>query len=217
MKALIHIISFALATACVPAVSGDVNNVTPTQSSITLTWNQIALEAIQRSKPSQHQALRLMAYLSLTQLTAVAMEQSDNQPHDITAAASMRVISEIFPTQAQFVEQRYREQYPQGSSHDRGVSRRVLAHARRDGFAQPWEGQAPQAAYVWRSLANPPVPPASQGLAACDPSFSKRATHFVRGCRRPSAAQSSSPISPKFAATPNRQPRNRCGWRSFTT
>lgn len=181
MKALIRIIWFAVATVCVPAVWGDVNNVTPTQSSITLTWNQIALEAIQRSKPSQHQALRLMAYLSLAQLIAVATEQSDNQPHDITAAASMRVIAELVPTQAQFVEQRYREQYPHGSSHDRGVSRRVLAHARRDGFAQPWEGQAPQAAYVWRSLANPPVPPAFPGFGSVRPFFLEKGDAFRPG------------------------------------
>ncbi len=168
MKAFIRSISFVVATACVPVVWGD-TQITPTRSSTTLTWNQIALEAIQRSKPGQHQALRLMAYVSLAQLAAIIKEQNDNRPRDITAAASMQVIAGLIPSQAEFVEARYRELYPQGLGHDRGVSRRVLKQARKDGFTQPWEGQAPQAAYVWRSLANPPAPPAFPGFGSVRP------------------------------------------------
>ena len=181
MKALIRIISFAIATACVSNVWGGAQVTPHAQSSTTLTWNQIALEAIQRSKPGQHQALRLMAYVSLAQFAAAGKEQYDNHPRDIAAAASMRVIAEIIPTQAQFVEQRYRELYPQGSGHDRGISRRVLKQASKDGFAQPWVGQAPQAAYVWRSLANPPAPPAFPGFGGVRPFYLDKGDVFRPG------------------------------------
>jgi PAP2 superfamily len=181
MKALVRFISFVVATSCFATVSADVNNITPTQSSPTLTWNQIALEAIQRSKPGQHQAFRLMAYVSLAQLNAVAKEQNADRPRDITAAASMRVIAGILPTQAQFAEERYRELNPQGSGYDRGVSRRVLHQAHKDGFGQPWEGQAPQAAYVWRSLANPPAPPAFPGFGSVRPFYLEKGDVFRPG------------------------------------
>jgi PAP2 superfamily len=164
MKALFRIISSIAAASFAAPLFADVNIAIPTQPSAALTWNQIALEAVQRSKPTQHQALRLMAYVSLAQLAAVSKEQNEHRPRELTAAASMRVIAELFPTQAQFVELRYRELNPLGSGHDRGVARRVLKQARKDGFTAPWEGTAPQAAYVWRSLANPPVAPSFPAL-----------------------------------------------------
>jgi PAP2 superfamily len=181
MKALIRAFLFVTATVIASAVCADINVTSPSQPMVTLTWNQIALESIQRSKPTQQQAFRLMAYLSLAQLVAITREQSENRPRDITAAASMRIISDLFPTQAQFVEQRYRELNPQGSGHDRGVSRRVLKQARKDGFTAPWEGQAPQAAYVWRSLANPPAPPSFPGLGSIRTFYLEKGDEFRPG------------------------------------
>jgi hypothetical protein len=42
------------------------------QASPTLTWNQIARETAERMRPTQHQAARMLAYLSLAQYAALA-------------------------------------------------------------------------------------------------------------------------------------------------
>ena len=130
------------------------------ERSPTLVWNQVALEAIERAKPTQHQAARLLAHVSLAQYAAAAEGASVDSTREAAATASMRTIAELMPSQAAFAEQRYRELGARDDEKGRRIAQRVIAEANADGFAQQWSGQAPQAAYAWRSLAKNPAPPA---------------------------------------------------------
>jgi len=152
-----RITTLAALIACVPAAQATAND--PAASSPTLTWNRIALESIGRTKTTQHEAFRLLAYLSLAQYAA--LERAGSAPtDDAVAAASAQVISGLMPAQAAYVAEQRRAQPWQASEHGQRVAQRVLAQARDDGFATQWRGQLPQAAYAWRSMVQPPAPPA---------------------------------------------------------
>jgi hypothetical protein len=71
MKISISACSIAAAGAAVFALWSP-GAVAQAQASPTLTWNQVALEAIARAKPTQHQAARLLAHVSLAQYAATA-------------------------------------------------------------------------------------------------------------------------------------------------
>lgn len=151
MKSLFGITSTAILAACVAI------NASQAQTSPTLAWNKIALETVERAKPTQHQAMRLLTYLSLAQHAALT---ETDPAGDTLATASMRVIAELIPAQASFVEQRYREMAMRDSEKGQRIARALLDQARNDGFTQPWTGQPPRQENVWRSLNNPPAPPA---------------------------------------------------------
>ena len=169
MKFSISITSFVVLAAWAPASSAD---------SPTLTWNRVALEAIERAKPSQHQAGRLLAYVSLAQYAAATEAGSGNAAGDAVAAASMRVIASLVPSQAAFVEERYRQIQPQSGERGRLVADRVLAEANDDGFTQKWSGEQPQAVYAWRSLVNPPAPPAHPAIGSMRTFFVQSGSAF---------------------------------------
>jgi hypothetical protein len=164
MKPLIRALLFSLIIVSVRAAGADPGAKTP--PSAILTWNQIALEAVARAKTTQHQAIRLLTYVSLAQYATLAEADNEHAAADAVATASMRVIAGLIPAQAAFVEERHRQLQTQAIDERRKVAERVLAQANRDGFAQPWHGQAPQGEYTWRSLANPPAPPAYPALGS---------------------------------------------------
>jgi hypothetical protein len=159
MKMSIAALSVAASGAAVFACWTPAVGAQPERSP-TLVWNQVALEAIERAKPTQHQAARLLAHVSLAQYAASAEGASEDATRETVATASMRTIAELMPSQAAFAEQRYRELGARDNEKGRRIAQRVIAEANADGFAQQWSGQAPQAAYAWRSLAKTPVPPA---------------------------------------------------------
>jgi hypothetical protein len=173
MKPLISTILLALAAAW-PATSGAQ---TTSTASATLMWNRIALEAVERAKPNQHQTARTLANVSLAQYAALAEAGGEDVARDAIATTSARVIAELLPSQASFVEERYREMQVHG---DKGgaSAQRVLAAASQDGFAQKWTGQAPQAAYAWRSLVTPPAPPAYPAIGGMRTFFLESAADF---------------------------------------
>jgi hypothetical protein len=150
-------------------------------ASATLAWNRVALEAVERTKPTQHQAARLLAHVSLAQHAALAETGNQKAAHDAIASASMQVIADLLPSQAAFVEERYRQLRPQAGNKGLHAAQRALAHAHSDGFAQTWSGAAPQAAYAWRSLANPPVPPAYPAIGAMRTFFIESGSAFRPG------------------------------------
>lgn len=160
MKTLISAVSFAAATVWASAAWAGPGTEEQDQSSASLTWNRIALEAVTRAKPTQHQTARLLAHVSLAQHAAVTGAADAEAARDAVASASMRVIAELLPSQAAFVEERHRQLQARASEQGFRVALHVLAQASRDGFAQKWNGQPPQAENAWRSLANPPAPPA---------------------------------------------------------
>jgi hypothetical protein len=137
-----------------------------TPASTSLTWNRVAMEAVERAKPSQHQAVRLYANVSLAQYAAMAEAKNEDAARDAVAMASMRVIAALLPTQAAFIEERHRQLQMRDSEIGRRVAERVVAQAQTDRFAEPWKGQLPQEANAWRSLVNPPAPPAHPGIGA---------------------------------------------------
>lgn len=165
MKPSIRIVRLLIACAWVSASQAATETSDQTYPSQALTWNRIALQAVERAKPTQHQTVRLLAQLSLAQ-HVVATEAASGDAGEAMATASMRVIAALLPGQAAFAQERHREQQP--SENERGVriAESVLAEAARDGFAQTWNGQAPQASHAWRSLANPPAPPAYPAIGS---------------------------------------------------
>lgn len=143
-------LSAAFFATVAPAAAG------PAEPSPVLTWNRVALEAIERGKPNQHQAIRLMTYTSLAQHAALAQGGSAGA----VATATVRVLAGMIPSQAAFAAERLREHGLAADERGERASRRLLEEAAQDGFAAPWTGTPPQAAEAWRSLANPPAPPA---------------------------------------------------------
>jgi PAP2 superfamily len=162
MKALMSVTALLCITTMAPTIAADSSKLAQADSSTTLSWNRTALEVIERAKPNQLQAIRLMTYVSLAQYAALAAPG----PSAAAATASMQVIAGLIPAQAAFVEERYRQHGPGANPAEHPVSQRVLAAAREDRFTQPWSGQLPQAPATWRSLVNPPAPPALPGLGA---------------------------------------------------
>ena len=166
MKTLISVTSALAVFAWGPVSWADSSMTAPAEPSSTLTWNGIALEAVARAKPTQHQAIRLLTYVSLAQHAALAEVQNAGAAREAVAAASMQVIAELLPSQAAFVEEHRRQLLSRAADRGRPVAQRFLEEARTDGFAQTWSGQASQAADAWRSLVNPPAPPAYPAVGA---------------------------------------------------
>lgn len=164
MKTLISFAACLWMSAMGSAIAADVSKPASAQPTGTLVWNQVALEVVERAKPNQLQAIRLMAYVSLAQYAALAAEGRGSS--DATATASMQVIAGLVPAQSAFVEERHRRLLPGAPQAEQPVAQRVLAAARDDRFTQPWTGQLPQGDFAWRSLVNPPAPPALPGLGA---------------------------------------------------
>ncbi|MFN0299888.1 MAG: vanadium-dependent haloperoxidase [Burkholderiales bacterium] len=164
MKTMISVVSLAVVTTWVPTSWANTSATEQAHNSPTLTWNRIALEAVERAKPNQLQALRLLAYVSLAQYAAFA--ETKHESNDAVATSSMRVIGGLFPSQVAFVEDRHRQHVPRAADTELPVARHLLAEAQQDRFSQTWTGQAPQAPFTWRSLVNPPAPPALPALGA---------------------------------------------------
>jgi hypothetical protein len=172
MKPAVAIIALALVSAGIaqsragPAAGQD------SAAPATLTWNRIALETIERAKPTQHVAVRVLAHVSLAQHAAATESVAPDARRAAIATASMRVIAGMLPAQAAYVESRYRQVDSGTSEPGERIAQRVLAQAAGDGFTQPWTGQVPQAAYAWRSLVQPTAaPPAYPAIGAMRPFF----------------------------------------------
>jgi hypothetical protein len=173
------IVSFVAVSAWAGASWADSGASTP--ATATLTWNRVALEAVERAKPTQHQAARLLALVSIAQHAALAEAGNREAAHDAIAGASMRVIADLLPSQAAFAEERHRQLRPQAGDEGLHAAERALAHAHGDGFAQSGSAGAPQAAYAWRSLANPPAPPAYAAIGAMRTFFIASGSAFRPG------------------------------------
>src|SRR5262245_34110632 len=122
MKRLIAVAVLAVAAAGVPEARAD---------SATLAWNQVALEAVERAKPNQHQTARLLAYVSFAQYAAISQAGSEPARRDAVATATAQVIAGLLPAQAAYVEQRARELKAGDSDVGRRTAERVLAEAGR--------------------------------------------------------------------------------------
>lgn len=120
-------------------------------------WNRVALDAVAQAKPTQHQVVRLLAYVSLAQHAAANEAPGDD---GAMAGASGAVIAALLPSQAAAVQARLSAAHPKHSARGAAIAERVLARAQVDGFARAWTGTQPAAADAWRSLASPPAPPA---------------------------------------------------------
>lgn len=165
MTPKIQALSFLLvAGACVLRAGPAAADATP--ASASLAWNRIALEAVERAKPSQHVAIRLMAHVSLAQHIASLQATDEASAPDAVATASMRVIAGLLPSQAAFASERHDSLRKPASEVGERIAKQVLASAQADGFAQPWKGAAPGAAYAWHSLAQPAAAPAFPAIGA---------------------------------------------------
>lgn len=151
MNTMINIAATAILLASsAPAWAGEA------KTADVLTWNRIALEAIERAKPSQHAGFRMMTYTSLAQHAVVSQGGSDAA----VATATMRVVGELLPSQAGFMDERLKQAGLAIDERGERAARRLLDEAKEDGFTRAWTGQAPQGDGIWRSLANPPAAPA---------------------------------------------------------
>lgn len=134
--------------------------VTPTHRSAVLDWNEVALRAIEQAKPNQHQAVRMLAQLTLAQYAVIAQAAADEPLASAIGTASAQVIGSMFPSQGDFVVRQGRALQIEDSGFGRRVAQRILAHAQSDGFALPWSGSLPSGADAWSSRSTPPAPPA---------------------------------------------------------
>lgn len=159
MKPLTSNLAVAVLAACIPACA-HTQAPASAQPSPVVAWNQITMDTIERVKPSQHQAIRMHAYVSLAQYTALADAKDKAAMSDTIATASARVLADLAAPQAAYVEERLRESGARDMELGRKVAHYVLAQAHTDEFARKFTGQVPQGADKWRSLANPPAPPA---------------------------------------------------------
>jgi hypothetical protein len=174
----------AVFTACTP---GCVRAQSPasTQHSPTLTWNQITRETVERVKPTQHQAARLLAYVSMAQYAALAHGRDTAATPDTVATASMRIIADLAPTQGAFAEERFAQLGLRKTDQGQAIAASVLTQAHSDEFGRKPDAQPVQGAYMWKSLANPPAPPAYPALGAMRP-FVMNAGNMFRVAPPPS-------------------------------
>jgi hypothetical protein len=168
MKLLIRVMSWMVIAACVSVASAqsDTSGPAPAQASAAQMWNRIALEVVERARLTQHQAMRLMAYVSLAQYAVLSTVDNQQRARNAIATASIQVIAGLVPSQAAFAGEHHSRLVPHGTDDGEAIAQRVLAQAHNDGFAQAWNGPLPQAPYTWRSLANPPAAPAYPAVGA---------------------------------------------------
>lgn len=178
MNSTLRTASFLIMAGCVNAAFANPQPSAQASASPVLTWNRIALEAVERSKPTQHQVVRLLAHLSLAQHVVAAEASSEDAAREGVATASMRVIASMLPGQAAYAQERHRALQSQENERGAKIAERVLAEAERDGFAQKWTGQPPQASYAWRSLVNPPAPPAYPAIGSMRMFFAEAGNAF---------------------------------------
>lgn len=179
MKTLISTLALgAIATFSTSTQAQSPMSSTPVQAASTIAWNQAARDTIERMKPTQHQAARLLAYVSLAQYAALSNARDTATSADTVATASMRVIADLAPTQAAFAEERFAQLGSQETGQGQAIAQSVLTHARSDNFIRSVATQVPQGAYVWRSLANPPAPPAYPALNVMRPFLIDSASAF---------------------------------------
>lgn len=178
MKALLRIATGLFVAGCsVTALANHGATHAPSDAAV-LTWNRVALQAVERSKATQHQVVRMLAHVSLAQHVAATEAKSDAAARDAIGTASMKVIAAMLPAQAGFVQERYRELNGLPSEHGAQIAARVLAHAEGDGFGHAWTGQVPQASYAWRSLVHPPAAPAYPAIGTMRMFFAESAAAY---------------------------------------
>lgn len=166
MRLTTPILVSALVASFAPVSWAETERSGAPQPSAVSTWNRIALGAIERAKPSQHQAIRMLAHVSLAQFAALHESAAGHAEPSVIATAAGDVIAALLPSQAAYVAERQRELMMPDSERGRYIARRVIAVAASDGFAQAWGGSLPQAANTWRSLATPPAAPAYPAIGS---------------------------------------------------
>lgn len=152
------------------------------EATTSVRWSAITRDFIASkqgaAKPSQGDAFRAFAYLSLAQYRAVvAAEDAVGLPPHPTAqgaaaAASAAVLSSLFPADAAFFESQLRLQEDQiseplgmrgafatGEAIGRTVGAKVVELARTDGYDAVWTGTVPIGPGFWSSDFDPPRPP----------------------------------------------------------
>jgi membrane-associated phospholipid phosphatase len=141
----------------------------------SVRWNGIAQTLVGKNRPSQNAALRIMAYLTLTEhasVEIVAHVRGVTRPRmrGAVAGASAPVLIYAFPADSALIESYVREEEATLPEWQRGafrsaevigrtVAQYVLARARSDGFNVPWTGTVPVGPGKWRSLNVPPTSP----------------------------------------------------------
>jgi membrane-associated phospholipid phosphatase len=208
----------ALSAAAVFTIAGCTNEITdpaPTRVRATTVANTVALgeatasvrwSAIARdyiaakpaaAKPSQPEAFRAFAYLALAQYRAVVAADESPGPalhaseQGAVAAASMTVLSALFPADASFFDSQLRQQegevpeskhapnaFIAGEDVGQAVGAEVLALARSDGFDAVWTGTVPTGPGYWSSDFNPPRPPLLPLLGEMRPFFMESGDQF---------------------------------------
>lgn len=159
----------------------------------TMEWNRIALDMIEKHKPSQQAAQRGMAYLSLAQFAA-ADSARHAAPRPFTtlgaiAGASAEVLAYLYPADAAAIEAEVRAReaalepgrdaaFRTGEALGRVIGARAVARAKADRFGAPWTGTVPTGPGIWFSSTVPPTPPALPTLGLVEPFFMSTGSQF---------------------------------------
>jgi len=163
MKTTRRLVGAAVLTA---AATGFVGSAWAAQELATVSWNHVARHVIERAKPSQHQAVRLLAHLSLAQYAAASQSAATEDVSSVVGTASQHVIAAFFPSQADYAGEQARALNVQASALGRRIAEQVIAHAGSDGFSRAWDGHLPSSASAWSSRAVPPAPPALPAIGS---------------------------------------------------
>jgi hypothetical protein len=171
------------------------------EATASVRWSAIARDFIAAkpaaAKPNQQEAFRAFAYLALAQYRAVvAVDESPGRAlhaaeQGAVAAASIVVLSALFPADAAFFESQLAHQesevadlhhapnaFVAGARIGRAVGAQVLELARSDGFSAPWTGTVPTGPGYWTSDFNPPRPPLLPLLGQMRPFFMESGDQF---------------------------------------
>jgi len=171
------------------------------EATASVRWSAITRDFIAAKpaaeKPNPVAALRAFAYLSLAQYRAVvAVDETHGHaahasPQSAVAAASVAVLSALFPTDAAFFESELiRQESEVAGSHNvhdafnagenigRAVGAEVVELAKSDHFDAAWTGTVPTGPGYWSSDFDPPRPPQAPLLGQLRPFFMESGDQF---------------------------------------
>ena len=171
------------------------------EATASVRWSAITRDFIAAkpaaTKPNPVAALRVFAYLSLAQYRAVvAVDETHGHaapasPQAAVAAASVVVLSALFPTDAAFFETELRRQesevagsqnvhdiFGAGEIRGRTVGAEVVELAQSDHFDAVWTGTVPTGPGFWSSDLDPPRPPQAPLLGQMRPFLMESGDQF---------------------------------------
>lgn len=169
-------------TGLVGPIAASRNGVSTAEDLASPRWQKTAATLVALNKTAACAAGRLYAFVGVAQYLAVQRAEHDNDwngedegsgrsrsasDRGAVAGASVAVLSYLFPTQAQALEDsvtaqrgagsdRAQQAFARGEAIGRAVGATIVTRAQTDGWATPFTGTIPVGPGFWYSEATPP-------------------------------------------------------------